>query len=64
MEICLLISTYLEANLPHFSDFHPKIVDLLSRYITLICLSYCNFESICMTFIYSSEGLLFKVVLA
>lgn len=63
MEICLLISTHLVANLPHFSDFHLKIVDLLSRYITLICPSYYNFESISMTFIYSSERLLFKVVL-
>lgn len=63
MEICLLINTHLMANLPHFSDFHLKIVYLLSRYITLICLSYYNFESISMTFIYSSERLLFKVVL-
>lgn len=65
MEICSLISICLASNLFHFSNFHLKIVDLLPRYITLICLScYNNFESICMTFIYSSDGLLFKIVLA
>lgn len=65
IEICPLISTYLVVNLPNFSNFHLKTADLLSRYLNLISLSYYNnFELICMTFIYSSKGLLFKVVLA
>lgn len=65
MEICPLISTYLVANLPWFSNFHLKRADLLSRYRNLICLSYHNnFELICMAFIYPSKRLLFKVVLA
>lgn len=65
MEICPLISTYLGANLPCFSNFHLKIADHLSRYINLICLSYYNnLELICVAFIHSSKGLLFKVVLA
>lgn len=65
MEICPLIRTYLAANLPCFSNFHLKTTDLLSRYSNFICLSYYNnFELICMTFIYSTKRLLFKVVLA
>lgn len=64
-EICPFISIYIAANHPCFSNFHLKTADLLSPHSNLICLSYYNnFELICMTFVYSSKGLLFKVVLA